>query len=205
MNVTEVVGDRVQCAFQARAVSIAECAACLRGFLVRIEPDSPYALCPKDLMLTTVGDIMGRKLVSVQPDLPIEKLILLLVDEGVPAVAVLDAGRRPLGVVGRSDLILDDYEWADLRDEARQRGRGAPLRAEAPDDDFFLGELFRSRTVLDLVTRAPVTVTPATRLADAARLLTQKHVEGCAVVDGDGKVIGLLTARDVARWVAAQG
>ena len=51
-------------------------------------------------------------------------------------------------------------------------------------------------TAADIMTAAPVTVTPGTTLHDAAKLLLDGHFNGLPVVD-DGRLVGMLTQSDI--------
>lgn len=152
--------------------------------------------------MDTVGEIMTRKVVTVHPELPIERLILLLVDESIQAVPVVDAEHRPIGMASKSDLVFDHYEWAELRDETFWLQRVAKLPPGlATEGDLYLAELLRSRTVADIMSDEPITVREQTPIAEAARLMGEKHVHGCPVVGPDGALVGMVTAIDVMRWV----
>jgi CBS-domain-containing membrane protein len=201
-----VVDGCAKCRPKGRHVPVADCEACTRGFLVRYGGEPAYVLCPAELTAGVVADIMSKRVIATRPDLPIESLILLLVDEAIAAVPVVDAEHRPIGMASKSDLVFDDYEWAELRDEAVCLRRIARFPG-APDetDDVHLTELLRSKTVRDIMSGDPLTVTPATRIVDAARLMATRHVHGCPVVDADGRLVAMVTATDVARWVGAQG
>lgn len=61
--------------------------------------------------------------------------------------------------------------------------------------------LFRHR-VRDLVRRAPVTCRRDTPATDIAQLLTRERVGSVIVVDADGRGIGIVTDRDLRRFVA---
>jgi CBS domain-containing protein len=196
----------VQCTLKGRTVPVSDCEHCVRGFLVRVEGEPTYALCPSELKTATVGDIMSRRLIATKPEMPIESLILLLVDEGISAVPVVDDQHRPIGMVSKSDLVFDDYEWAELRDEAFWLRRVAKLpKGLETEGDLYLTELLRSHTVRDIMSGDPVTVTTDTRVIDAAKLMAQRHIHGCPVVDGGGRIIAMVTSLDVARWVGTQG
>ena len=49
----------------------------------------------------------------------------------------------------------------------------------------------------DLMTEDPVTVTPATRIKEAARLLYSLDIRHLPVVDDDGTLVGMLSDRDL--------
>ena len=51
-------------------------------------------------------------------------------------------------------------------------------------------------TAADIMTAAPVTVTPGTTLHDAAKLLLDGHFNGLPVVE-EGRLVGMLTQSDI--------
>ena len=53
------------------------------------------------------------------------------------------------------------------------------------------------------MTRRLVTVRPEMRAVEAARILLNHNISGAAVVDGEGKLLGLLSEYDCLRAVAA--
>lgn len=61
------------------------------------------------------------------------------------------------------------------------------------------------RPVRDLVRRAPVTCTPATSIADAARLMQAQGVGSVLVVGNGGAPLGIVTDRDLRGKVVAAG
>ena len=50
-----------------------------------------------------------------------------------------------------------------------------------------------------IMTRPVVTVTPETTIVDAANLMLQRHVSGLPVVDGAGKLVGVVSEGDFIR------
>src|ERR1700734_1182451 len=53
--------------------------------------------------------------------------------------------------------------------------------------------------VEDFMTRRVATVTPDTPILTAARLMLDNHVSGLPVVDGSGRVVGVVTETDLLR------
>ena len=53
------------------------------------------------------------------------------------------------------------------------------------------------QTVRDVMTAPVLTVTPETELQNAVSLLSQHHISGLAVVNGDGELIGELTEQNL--------
>jgi CBS domain-containing protein len=191
----------VDCPLQAREVPLRECENCKRGFIVKLgSASTDVAVCPPKEQ-ACVGDIMSRKIVAVHGDMLIERLILLLIDEDLSAVAVIDADHRPIGVVSKTDLVFDDYEWAELRDEALSLRRVGQARDEE-NTDLYITELLHSRTVKDIMSGEPVVVSTHAPVQDAARTMAQNAIHECPVIDGSGQLVGMVTSLDVVRWVA---
>ena len=51
--------------------------------------------------------------------------------------------------------------------------------------------------VKDIMTRDLITVSPEMEIAHAAKLLLEKHINGVPVVDGTGKMVGILCQSDL--------
>ncbi|MCB4792048.1 MAG: CBS domain-containing protein [Elusimicrobia bacterium] len=49
----------------------------------------------------------------------------------------------------------------------------------------------------DIMTKNVITISPDATLADVAELLDAKKITGVPVVDGEGKVIGVITEKDI--------
>jgi len=54
-----------------------------------------------------VADVMTKRPVTVQPDLPLEEAIHLMRAQGVRRAPVVDAQGLPLGLVSTDDLIVE--------------------------------------------------------------------------------------------------
>ena len=152
--------------------------------------------------MRTVGEIMTCRVLSVRPDVPIERVILLFVDERIHGVPVLDEDRRPIGFVSKSDLVFDHYEWAELRDEACWFKRVANLpQGVVPEGDLFLEELLRSKTVSDIMSPEPFTVEESMPIEQFAQIMAERRIHSCPVVNAEGIVVGMVSASDVMKWV----
>ena len=120
-----------------------------------------------------VANIMSSALVAAVPWLPASRLVELMVDENIGAVPVIDDDGSPLGIVTRSDVLEEDELNLD-------------------------GEV----TAAELMRRSPLTVYPTTPIAEAARLMARQRVHHLLVVDGSGRLVGMVSSFDVVRWVA---
>ncbi|KAA2265927.1 CBS domain-containing protein [Solihabitans fulvus] len=137
----------------------------------------------------TAADVMTRQVITAVPDTPFLVLAGLLAAHGIGALPVLDPTGRPIGVVEDIDVLakLEFHAGAD----------GPPLLA---------GARCRARwrkssglTAADLMSRRMLAVTEGTSLAVVVRVLAGERLRQLFVVDGGGRLVGVLARRDVLR------
>ncbi|KAB8190340.1 CBS domain-containing protein [Nonomuraea phyllanthi] len=140
-------------------------------------------------MSLEVKDIMGHVAIAVLRDASFAEIVAAMERFAVGAVTVIDADRRPVGVVSEDDLILK---------EAGAAAYCAPLfesRAQRQERRKAAGV-----TAGQLMTSPPITVTPRTPVREAAQLMHVKRVKQLPVVDpATGRIVGTLHQRDVLR------
>ena len=56
--------------------------------------------------------------------------------------------------------------------------------------------------ISEVMTRAPRTLSPDDRIADAIHLMTEKGYRHIPLVDGDGHEVGMISARDIVEFIA---
>lgn len=151
-----------------------------------------------------VAQIMNRQVATVSAELPIDQLILLLVNERLGAALVVGPRGNPVGSVSLSDLVTEEYEWAQMRRDTRPWLRIAGARL-ATDEDLFAERLRSSRTVADIMSPLDHAVRPDTPVGRAAAMMVAHHLERLIVMERDGAVVGLLTQFDLTRLLAEQG
>ncbi|XP_059447628.1 CBS domain-containing protein CBSX1, chloroplastic-like [Corylus avellana] len=148
----------------------------------------------------TVGDFMTKRehLDVVKPTTTVDEALEALVEKRITGFPVIDDDWKLVGVVSDYDLLaLDSISGGSQSDTS-----------VFPDVDstwktFNQIQKLLSKTngkvVGDLMTPAPLVVRESTNLEDAARLLLETKFRRLPVVDGDGKLVGLLTRGNVVR------
>ncbi|MGK7899897.1 MAG: CBS domain-containing protein [Hormoscilla sp.] len=53
------------------------------------------------------------------------------------------------------------------------------------------------KTVADVMTRDPIVVQPETSLKQAIKIIADRHISGLPVVDGEGKLVGVISDSDL--------
>lgn len=132
-----------------------------------------------------VRDVMTTSVVTVDRITPYKEIARLLTEHRISGVPVLTMGRQVAGVVSEADLLAAEDEHA-----RRVRGQGRPrLFSRRPRQSGLTAE--------ELMTAPAVTITPDMPVPAAARLMTTHRVRRLPVIDPDGKLIGIVTRRDL--------
>ncbi|MEU8585849.1 CBS domain-containing protein [Streptomyces sp. NPDC048664] len=117
----------------------------------------------------SVGDLMTPTAVSVRPGTAFKEIARVLDEYDITAVPVVDGDERPLGVVSEADLLR------------RQTSRGV------------------GSTAGELMTSPAVVAEPEWSVVRAARTMEKWKVKRLPVVDGDGRLIGVVSRGDLLR------
>lgn len=132
-----------------------------------------------------VRDVMTSPAVTVRPNLPLKRVARLLDAHSVTALPVVDTHGGIVGVISEADVILEVVP----RDPRMHQ-----IPSSVPETAPF------ARTK-DVMSHRPITVTPATDVAEAVELMTSTSVKSLPVVE-DGVVVGVVSRRDVVRALA---
>ena len=144
----------------------------------------------------TARDIMTTALVTVGREDSVAAIARALVAGRVSAVPVVDADGRPVGVVSEWDLIGQHApERVRRRDRwLAQLAEGHSLAAE------YLDAIAPSqRHAAEIMTTPVVTVPLDADLAAIGAALGESHRRRVFVVDGAGRLVGVVSRADLAR------
>jgi CBS domain-containing protein len=152
--------------------------------------------------MSEVRDIMDADPATVSPDTPVEQIVAVLRDHGIPGVPVVDGEGRCVGIVTEADLVLPD-DQGDLH---------LPHYINLFGGTVFLEPLGRYEQRLrkafasmaeDMMTREPDTIAPDATAKEAARLIHDTGHNRLPVVDDAGRLVGVVTRLDVLGALAA--
>ncbi len=116
-----------------------------------------------------VSDLVKRAPVTVTPLTTVEEAVKLMYKEGVGSVIVVSPEYKVLGIFTERDLI-------------RLVGEGKPL----------------TLTIGEVMTRDPVTVFEDDTITKAVTLMAERRIRHLPVVDREGRLKGVISARDIA-------
>ncbi|MFC4016062.1 CBS domain-containing protein [Nonomuraea purpurea] len=136
-----------------------------------------------------VKDIMGRVAVAVMEDASFTEIIAAMRRFAVGAVTVIDAQRRPVGVVSEDDLLLKETAPAQPKRAIFDSYRRRREHHKAA-----------GMTAAQLMSSPAITVTPQTPAREAAQLMHDGRLKQLPVINAvTGRIIGTLHQRDVLR------
>src|SRR5579875_1775692 len=133
---------------------------------------------------STVADVMNRSVVSAYETALFKEIARALARNRIATVPVIDADHRVVGIVTVSDLL------ARVVGEAPARGRRKGTSADRL-------RKMHAATARDLMTSPPITVTPDTSIADAARRAAHHRVRALPVVNRRRELVGMVSRSDL--------
>jgi CBS domain-containing protein len=151
----------------------------------------------------TAAEIMDADVPSVSPEADARAAIELLAKTELGAIPVLDAERKVVGIVSESDLVIGDEE-ADLH---------LPHYLNIMGGIVFVGSMkgFEQRLdkafatkVSELMTADPVVAHTDDGASTVARTIAERHHNHLPVVDGEGRLAGMVTRADALAALVAE-
>jgi CBS domain-containing protein len=134
-----------------------------------------------------VSDVMTTSVVTVDRITPYQEIDRVLTEHRISGLPVLKMGREVAGVVTEADLLAAE-------DETNRRARmassigGRWLHRKQPHVSLTAGTL---------MTAPAITIAPDATVPAAARLMNAHHLRRLPVVDEDGKLVGIVSRRDL--------
>lgn len=127
-----------------------------------------------------VRDVMTTSVVTVDRITPYKEIARLLTEHRISGMPVLTMGRHVAGVVSEGDLIA-------ARDRTTA-GRWRWLTGRKEHQGLVASQL---------MTSPAITIHPDAALATAAGLMNAHHLRRLPVVDPEGKLLGIVSRRDL--------
>jgi CBS domain-containing protein len=140
-----------------------------------------------------VKDIMTSDVISVSPETEILQAARIMVEKRINGLPVLDSNGKLVGILCQSDLV------------AQQKNVPIPSLFSLMDGFMPLTSLKKiekeiekiaALTVVQAMTRKPVTVSPETGIEEVASLMVDKNFHTLPVVEA-GKLVGIVGKEDI--------
>jgi CBS domain-containing protein len=138
-----------------------------------------------------VRDIMTAAPAKVTEATPLDQVVRLLLTSVFTGVPVVDDRERPVGIISQGDLIYR---------------AGMPMRlgllAESDGDRLAaVLQALAGKKAEDAMTRPAVVITEESLAGEAVGLMIDKGVKRLPVVNGDGRLTGMLSRLDIFRTI----
>jgi CBS domain-containing protein len=153
--------------------------------------------------MKTAAEIMDPDVPTVTRDEDARKAIELLAETDLGAIPVVDSDGKVVGIVSESDLVLSEEE-SDLH---------LPHYLDLMGGVIFVGSMkgFEEKlnkafatNVRDLMTADPVVVSVDGSAEAVAKKIADSHHNHLPVVDGDGRLAGMVTRADALAALVAE-
>ncbi len=139
-----------------------------------------------------VSQVMTRNPIAVAGSETLRELARLLTENEISGVPVVDAQERVIGVISRTDLVLQllqGPEGSVPKPFLESIAGGLAYGSDAESEEF--------GTISDYMNPEPITVTPETPVSEVAHLMAEERVHRIIVVDDGGHLLGIVTTLDV--------
>jgi len=140
-----------------------------------------------------VEDVMTRQVITAQQDTPFKELVRLMHEHRVSGVPVVDGRDRLVGIVTEADLLVAE------EGQAAPGGRGRSLLEWFIHPGWLAAVQDRAEDLRarDVMTGDVVAATPGMGVRDAVKVLLDAGVKRLPVVEQDGRVVGVVSRRDL--------
>lgn len=143
------------------------------------------------MMLGSVMELATRDVKTIPPRSTIMNALKTMVNCRFRRLPVADAGTKKLmGIVSSTDII-NFLGGGEKHKIVENRHEGNLARAINDSID-------------EIMTKDVVCVEYTDSWQDAVELMFEKNVGGCPIVDNEGRVFGIITERDIVRFLATQ-
>ena len=134
-----------------------------------------------------VREVMTAEPVTVRVDTHAKEALRLLDEHSITMLPVVTGDARIVGVISEADLI---------RDRVLPDARSTMLPPDTSSTDGSVD------SVGEVMSRRLLTVAEDSDVAEAAELMTSTGVKSLPVLDGDGRVVGVVSRRDIVHVLA---
>jgi len=146
-----------------------------------------------------VSTIMTQDFEVVRDDLDVDRLVKRLLQRKVTCAAVSDATGNLIGFVSMIDLVRDRFINGDT--ESASWALAGSVDGEL-DSGFHLAT--RPARVRDIMMPCVLRISDGASIDEAAALMASEGVHRIVVVAASKRVVGMVSALDVLKWLGQQ-
>jgi len=140
--------------------------------------------------LQVVADVMDDAVSTVSPDALLTDVLALLAADRFQRVIVVDAAGHVMGIISDTDLVarMSPETHPGILEQLVSK---LPLGHRSAEARSHLQKA-RGKTAADLMTQPVITLRADESIGIALALAPEKHIKRFPVVDGEGKLVGIV-------------
>ncbi len=150
------------------------------GLLALCAEDKMEAVLKK-LAIQMAANVMTQPVVTIREDVLLTNAVAVMLKKTLKRLPVVDEGGKLVGILSRLDVFRT-------------------VMQEAPDWKSFAAQRLQVdqvRYVADIMRRDSHTVQPETSIEEILQVIDRNDIQRVAVVDGQGRFLGLISDRDL--------
>jgi CBS domain-containing protein len=140
-----------------------------------------------------VKELMSEKVVAVGPETPLKDVAAILMEHRISGVPVVDAQREVIGIVSEADILVKEQG-----PECYHGGITGWLFGGGVVED----ERLSARTAAEAMSSPAITIRAEKTVSEAARTMIESGIKRLPVVNGEGRLCGIVTRSDLVRAFA---
>lgn len=141
-----------------------------------------------------IKDIMTKEVITVSEDDTVEKCAKLLTTHDLSGLPVLDAAGKVKGIVTEGDLIRRSSR---IQAPAFLEILGGIIYLDSPSKYFDEVKKSMGHFAKNIMTEDITTIHPNEKIEEAATLLVRQKVKRLPVLDDEGKLVGIVSRKDI--------
>ena len=141
----------------------------------------------------SVRDVMTVNVIKVRADAGISEVTNLLSEHRISGLPVVDEDDRVIGVITEADVLsMAGMRTGHAFKDIIRHILGEPLPGNR-----------QSRSLREVMSSPAITTGPDADIREVALMLDEKRIKRLPVVDGQGKLIGVISRADIVRTIGA--
>lgn len=134
-------------------------------------------------------DVMTATVISVNPEMDLTRTADLLANKGISGAPVVNEGGGVVGVISEKDFLSQMG--------VRPNQSFMAVIAQCLNNKGCLALPIRKRIVGEIMSVPAITAWQTTTIAEIAALFTARNINRVPIIGPDGKLLGIVTRRDI--------
>ena len=142
----------------------------------------------------TVGEVMTKRVITAKRESSLREASLLLSENKISGMPVVDEGNHVIGVVSEADILsLAGLKEGHTFKDILRHLLGDPLPKRKHGD-----------RVGDIMSSPAMTTRAEADIREVAGILEDKRIKRLPVVDGENRLLGIISRGDIVRAVSGK-